>query len=686
MPFLMKKKLLILISALLGLILLILVILPGIARYYLVRHSKEYIGRQFDIDQIRLNYFTTTIRIKGFKLYEADEKDVFVSFDKLLLNIQPFNLLKNELVVEEFYINGLYANIIRRDSTFNFDDIIVFLNKPADSAVSDTTTSKPLLFRLYNLSLKKANFIFDDRNVGKATQITDFSINIPFIEWNQENTSEAGLKFTFGREGTFESFLDFHPATGDISARVIIDRLHLDTFKEYIDYYSDIQSLDGIFNCDINLAGNVFNAEEILYSGKVNLQDVALNDLAGEKIIGADRIGIGIKKIDLAGSRFELDSLVLTKPYVHFVLKDSTNNLTEAFYSSPEPKDGTETETDTTSVPASAGTLHYSVGTFMIKNGVVDYTDFMTDEPFIYHLTEIELNADSITSEADWMHLYSSMKLNNRGTLKAEAGFAPLDPMGNLTLNYVITDFILSDLNIYSKFYMGFPILTGKMYYKSGTTIREGKLQSENMLTMTEVELGEKGRGLYDIPVKLALFILKDRNGVINLDVPVRGDLKDPKIRLGKLIWNTFKNLMVKIALAPFDALAGQLGADPKDLEFIGFEYMDTVLTVQKQHQLDLLLTLEKQKAGLGIDLICFNDQVREKEMILNSGISVTGEAELQKLANIYSLTRKGTIEEYLHEKNDSTTIRVSFSNLNDPLNKGSKPVFKIVYSLMENH
>ena len=118
--------------------------------------------------------------------------------------------------------------------------------------------------------------------------------------------------------------------------------------------------------------------------------------------------------------------------------------------------------------------LFYSLDAFIIKNGVVDYTDNLTGEPFKYHLSEIILNTDSITTDAAWVDLYSQMLLNNRGTLKAQVGFNPSDPMNNISLDYVITDFLLSDLNIYSRFYMGFPILLGDMYYKSETDYRPG--------------------------------------------------------------------------------------------------------------------------------------------------------------------------------------------------------------------
>jgi hypothetical protein len=681
----MKRKLpLKIILIFIGLIIILLILLPGFARNYVESHSKELIGRKIEIEKIRLNYLTTTVRIYNLKLFEPDEKEIFVSFDTLLLNLQPLNFIKNELVIEKFYLKGLYADIIQEDTSFNFDDIIAFLNKPGDSTetVNDTNPSKPLRFRMSEFELKQAHIVYDDRNVNKATHLRDFSFNVPYIAWNQADKSEAGIRFSFAQEGYFESSLKIDPISGDYLGDVIIDRLHLDAFNEYISYYTNVKSLGGIFNCHVDVAGNINKVEESIVSGKMWIQDLAITDQKGDKILGTDKIDIGMKKIDYSHSRYEFDSLILSGPYVNFVLSDSTDNLSELFTMPADSAAPAETEADTSA--SSAGVpLYYSLDAFIIKKGTVDYTDNLTGEPFKYHLNEITLSTDSITTDAVWMHLYSQMLLNNRGTLTAQVGFNPSDPMNNISLDYVITDFLLSDLNIYSRFYMGFPILLGDMYYKSETTIDKGQLSSENKLVMTNVELGRKGGGLYDVPVKLALFILKDRNGVINLDVPVRGDLNDPQINIGKLVWTTFKNLLVKVATAPYDALAGSIGADPKDLEAIEFDFLDTALTARRQHQLDLLLELEQKKAGMEIELQYFNDIKLEKEIITQE-TGITDEAAVKQYAESLTGARVRGLEKYLYSVNDSTSVVVTLSNPQDPKNLGIKPVFRIIYSMKD--
>ncbi len=681
----MKKRILLLLIVFFGVIFLILLFLPEIVRIYAEKHSRDYIGRKVTIEKVRLNYFTTTVRVDGFKVYEPDDSTVFVSFEGLLLNLQPLNLISNELFIERLHLNGLYAKIIQEDSTFNFDDIIEFLNKPAGTANPDTTPTEPMRFRMTDFRLSHSNLIFDDRNVGKASHLRDFSLEVPSIVWNRGENTDAGINFNFGDGGYFKADLKMDPVNGTFRAQVTIDRLRLDSFQEYISYYTDIQSLTGDFHCDIKLEGNIYSAEEMIISGLLRLDSLEMKDSGGDPFLGSGKVEIGLHRADPANGRFELDSIILTGPYAHFILWDSTDNFTEAFLkdsdslSGAEPSNSSAGATDSLTEEA----IFYSVGRFVIREGTVDYTDHLTDEPFQYHLSGIRMEADSVNSRSERIRVVADMILNDRGTLKAEAVFNPFDPIHDLELNYVVSDFMLADLNIYSRFYTGIPVIFGDMFYKSETVIREGNLSSENRLVMTNVQLGRKGRGIYDLPIKLALFILKDRNGIINLDIPVRGDLNDPKIRLGKIIWNTFKNLMIKVAAAPFDALAGKLGADPKDLEEIAFDFGDSLLSPMRIRQLDLLLELERTKPGLGIELQYFNDRDLEKAS-LSATSGQTDPLILDSLQLAYDRSRKDILMRYIQSKRDTTHIRVSGWDPESPKNAASKPVFRAVYSLEE--
>ena len=721
----MKKKIFIwILLSLLVIIILGMVLLPGIAKNYAIKHSKELIGRQIDMDKLKLNYFTGMIKITEFKMYEADEKEVFISFDTLIVNLEPFQFFVDEFVMESFYLKGLKANVIQFDSTFNFDDLIAFHSNSNDTIPVDTTNVEPFHFQLSNIELKGAEITFDDRTIDKVTQLNDISFFIPFIGWNQDEKSEAGLRFAFKNEGYFQSVINVDPINGDFDAEITIFHLYLDAFREYAANYANISELHGLFNSTIDISGNIFEAEKSLVSGNFEILDFLLKDQQQRKFLGIKKLDCLLGEIDVANMSFVVDSLSLSEPYVFFELDSLSNNLEKIFLLTTED---TATLTGIASdslINDSILPLYYAVNFIQIKNGTIDYTDNITGEPFDYHLSEIELNSDSIESTSDWISLYAQMKLNDRGTLVAEVAFNPANPM-DINLEYVITDFQLGDLNIYSRHYMGFPIVYGDMYYKSETQIMDGQLTSENKLVMEHVELGEKSGGLYSLPLKFALFLLKDKHGVINLDIPVRGDLNDPRVNIGKIVWTTFKNLIVKVASAPFDFLAGLISVDPKDIQEIAFEYNDTLLSEKKLKQLDMLLELEQKKKGLEIELIYFNDTEKEKSQIAidqagkkfyektredrnnnpekfkefvlsktendtlsleEACLNLSDQLMLDSLVGLYGKTRFDIINRYLRQQNDSTLIQLSMSNPKAPKNVGSNPVFEVKYGILQEN
>ncbi len=935
-----KKSWLIILSVLFLIVVIAMIFGPGMAKNHVVKNSRELIGRQIALEKIRVNYFTGTTRLYHFKMLEADDKAAFVSFDTLIINLVPYKLIANELVIQQLYLKGLQTNILHDDTVFNFDDLVAFYETEPDTIPPDTTQAdEPFRFELSDFELKDANIRYHDLAIDKVWNLNDLNFYVPYVSWDQEESSEAGLRFNFRNEGFFQASINADPVKGDFDANIQISKFHLNNFTDYATKYLNISALEGKFNTNINIAGNINHPENAIVSGLVNFENFSSTDLTEKEYINISNLDCYLGRIDAANMDFIIDSITLTRPYIYFDLNDSTNNFFEvinyedyfsedvevvaekepelpdtaaslmyavnqvrvldgsvdfmerytgkayaydvsemnilaknitsesraleegidamidfklngdalvnstlkaeinagdfvadvdlqnldltgfsgyakdylridAFYGNVNSEvkirgnlympdqavvsgmaeahrfqiadeygwqffsldtakcyfteidsynmefmfdsvfltrpyvyfdmydstnnffeildyesdysDTLSVEGETEPIEEAGFDYEYAVNYFSIRDGILDFVDNTTSEPFLYLLSDMEMTADSITTEINWVDTYAKMLLNQRGELTAQFGFDPSNPM-DFKLNYVIKDFLLSDLNIYSRHFMGFPILYGDMYYKSQTSILDGQLESENELVIENVELGSKKGGLYNLPIRFALFLLKDRDGVINLDVPVRGDLNDPKVNIGKIIWNTFKNLIVKVAASPVDFLSGLLQVDPKDIKAIEFDYMDTTFTDYHRKQLALLMELEQKKEGLEIEMVYFNDVEKEKEEIAVAEAAKlfetsTGKSYLEynedfidflktetqsdsvnvveasgdivpvhtvdSIAGVFAQRRMDLLTGYIRSVNDSSGIKTFMPPTAAPKNVGSKPVFEIKYSM----
>jgi len=715
----MKKSVFRSLAVIIAGLIVLLLLLPLIVKKVVVCNSKDWIGRSISLDKIKLNYFTGTAQLIDFKLYEADDSSVFLSFDTLLLDTEPFRLISSDIVVEKLYLKGLHLNVLMYDTAFNFDDLLQF---SADSAGVEKS-SEPLQFELSNLELKAASITAKDVSIDKQMELSNFDFFVPYIGWNQEDKSRAGLKFDFKNGGYFQSAIDVNPNRGDFEASIKLQQLDISGYYEFAKKYIDIGPFFGQTDFEIDLKGNINSPEQTLASVALELNNFELHDFDGRRVIATKQLNVSVSEADQANNRIVIDSVALNEPYLFFELYDSTNNIVEMINRALSQSDSSKAlATEEINIDSSATSVFYALNSFVIDNGMIDILDSRTGEPFKYHLSQLNMSVDSISSGSRRVQTQANMLLNERGKLLAELQIDHTDPM-NLKVEYTISDFMLSDLNIYSRYYMGFPILYGDMYYKARTEIQNGELTSENKIIIHNVELGNRSGGLHDLPIKFALFLLKDKDGVITLDVPVEGNLKDPQVSVGKIVWNTFKNLIVKAASAPVKLLSGLLGVDPRQIESIDYQFLDTAFTETKQRQLDLLLELEQKKPELEVELVYFNDpmlegneiaiaeagrifaekrnknyqesqedflkfirkQTRSDTISLLAGSrQMVEQNTIDSLLDAYSVQRIESIESYLHQANDSTEILVVKSKIGAPKNVGSMPIFEVKYGMKE--
>lgn len=711
-----KKVLIFLLILILGLLLF----LPTIIKNYAINNSKELVGRQIDIGTLKYNYFTSTIKVYNFKMFEQNERDEFTTFDTLIINIEPYRFIFNEKVVEQFYLQGLTVKTIMKDSIFNFDDLIAFHSEEPEAELEESESFK---YDISNIELQDAHFIFDNQNVGKITDIDEFSFIIPYIGWDQEHKSSADVKFNLDNGGFIESSLNINPVDGEFDALIKVDKLFLYPFYEYVKEYAEINSIDGQLNAEIKIEGNTNDAVKSIVSGTADVENFIMTDTNDKEILASKHIHSSLEKIDYYNSSYTIDSLNFSDPYIYFEMDSITNNLYKLFKMDPE---GNFTWEETESVSDSIDNdseLYYAIDNLIVQNGVLDYSDNITGERFDYHLNKITIDSDGIISDAEWVKIYADMLLNNRGTLNAKLGYNPLD-LNNLNLDLTIENFLLSDINIYSQYYTGHSILVGDFYYYSKSIITNANIVSENNLLVKNVAVENNKNGLFSLPLKFALFILKDKNGDVNLEIPVRGDLNDPEISIGKIIWNTFKKKITGAASNPVNSLATLVDVNPKDYEQLVFNYTDTIPNESHYLKLDKLLEIENKKDGLKIELIHFADSKLQQEAIAVAEMGKQFQKETNKdylknekdfkhflqtktemdsieintaanklitastkdsLTKSYNSKLINSVSSYLLTKNPSTKVMVKSADIKEPENVGSKSRFKITFSMLNN-
>jgi hypothetical protein len=210
----------------------------------------------------------------------------------------------------------------------------------------------------------------------------------------------------------------------------------------------------------------------------------------------------------------------------------------------------------------------------VLEGGLANFADLSVTPNFAANIQNLEGTVLGLSSREN-----SRAKVDIHGSVDA---FAPVAINGevNVLSASLYTDMALSFRNIelstfnpYSGKFAGYNISKGKLTTELHYKVDDRKLDAQHHIIVDQLEFGEKtaSKDAVSLPVKLAVALLKDRDGVIDLNLPVTGSIDDPKFRLGPILWKVFVNILEKAVTAPFALLGSLFGGGP-DLQYVDFQ------------------------------------------------------------------------------------------------------------------
>lgn len=617
----MKKALKItgiVIAALLILVIAALKFAPGIVRGYIVNNSEELIGRKVAIESISLDPFSFTLSIDSLAVFEKDGETPFVSFEKFRVNVDPFDMLTGTASVSEIYLKGLYARVLQHEDRFNFTDIIEFLAKgdstaldsAAGVAAADSATAKadtasvdsagmvnaaeiaeglPFNISVKNIVFEKGNIIYQDTKVGSKIHLQDFSLNIPAVYLSNKQT-DVGLSLKFADGGDLNVKVEANAATNDFKLDVNLKDFALACGKPYLNDFINYKDFTGTLSVAVNMAGNLNDILSSDIKGTVSLDSVVLTETSG-RTLGVNHVGVGIGKANINENNYVVDSVVVDGAFAHLDLyKNGKTNidvlLKKGSADEPDsaqlaadqqlvlgdaPDSTAATEVKEEPAPAEKSKpLKAKINKLLLQNTKVSATDHSITRPFNYTVSGITVLGSNINYDTP-CSINVKAAFPDGGSLNVKYKGA-LSNIGTMDAYVSVKNLALKHFSNYSHHYTGYPLSAGTLAFASENKIKDFELDSKNTIDIYNIDVADKDPNSnpeFMVPMKVGLYILKDKDDKIQFDIPVHGNLKDPQFSVGKIIWKTVMNLLIKVALSPLKIVgnlastgAGAIGLD----------------------------------------------------------------------------------------------------------------------------
>jgi hypothetical protein len=255
--------------------------------------------------------------------------------------------------------------------------------------------------------------------------------------------------------------------------------------------------------------------------------------------------------------------------------------------------------------PAPLTPFPLSIGIVKMVNGSADYTDLWIKPSFALGMQTLNGSVTGLSSDPKSrakIELNGKVDRYSPAHIGGEANLLSAALYTDITMSF--KDIDLTIVNPYSGHFVGYKIDKGKLSVDVSYKIQERKLEAKQHFVVDQLELGDRVDSPEAIhaPVKLAVALLKDRNGVIDIDLPMSGSIDDPKFRIGPILWKAFVNLIIKAATAPF-ALLGHLFGGGEHLNVVQFSPGSAELDKPSQEQLAALVKALKERPQLKLDV-----------------------------------------------------------------------------------
>jgi uncharacterized protein involved in outer membrane biogenesis len=471
----------------------------------------------------------------------------------------------------------------------------------------------------------------------------DLSVSVADYTNARGAKSQLALRTRLGDRGrvAFAGPLATNPFS--IAGRLDASGLNVVSIRPYVESHVNVVLTGGLVAAKGNLSVETRENAPVqaTWKGDVTVSDFAALDKPTSSDLARWKT-LSIEGLDVATSPFRtsIDRIFADDYFVRLIVySDGTLNLTRLLTpgAEPEPVPGAKPAPAATTEEREA--LPVSIGKVELKDGNVNFSDFFVRPNYSANLTDVTGTVSSMSAEKAG-DIAIAARVDRTAPVEVQGRLQPFAKEVSLDISAKARDVDLPPLSPYAIKYAGYGIEKGKLSFDVHYKIENRKLAAENQLVLDQLTFNRErvdSPTATKLPVLLAVSLLKDRNGVIDIRLPISGSLDDPKFSIGGLIIQVIVNLITKAVTAPFALLSAAFGGG-EELSTIPFAAGSAALGPDAQKRVDTLGKALADRPGLKLDIGGRADPAGDREALRRASVETAMKREKMK-----SLASAGT-------------------------------------------
>ncbi|MBI3431614.1 MAG: DUF748 domain-containing protein [Hydrogenophilales bacterium] len=522
-------------------------------------------------------------------------------------------LADRQLAIEAVELSGAKTTVVMdKHKMLNWADILKKAPgaPTAAPAQAESASASPMGVRLARLSL-------DDLEVDIVDQSTPTPVKLDVakgfvtlkdlsLDFDKAVPLEAG--FALKQGGRLDASGTVVPGKASGNLDLKLASLSLKPFAPYVNQFARLNLRSGTASTRGKLAfDQAKSGMKLDFRGGFAVDDLAITEEETEKaFLGWKKLSSSSLDFRLNPNRLHMNELVALHPFGKVIIfEDKSINLKRILRTSKSEKPAVAAA----SKPKPAGqadAFPLSIGRLRIVGANAEFADLSLTPQFGTRMHDLGGVVTGLSTDpATTAQVELDGKVDEFGSARIRGSIQPFRATDFTDLKLTFRNLEMTNMTPYSGKFAGRKIDSGKLSVDLEYKVKDRQLAGENKFIVNKLKLGERvdSPDALHLPLDLAIALLEDSNGVIDLDLPVSGSLDDPQFSYGRIIWKAIVNVLTKIATAPFRALGKLLGISAEKMEAVNFDPGSSTLLPPEQEKLKTLVEALAKRPALTLTL-----------------------------------------------------------------------------------
>ncbi|RUO61800.1 DUF748 domain-containing protein [Pseudidiomarina insulisalsae] len=597
--------------------------LPWVVQSFAKSTVQEDFGRSLQIESVQTNPFTLNIQVNGLALADRDGSEL-LGWDELFVDF-AWSSITNQAWT--FTIIRLEQPVVHEERFASGETR--WLRFVGDVSSDQTTTapaSEPAALpalRVNKLQVNDGVVRFTDHLEGGASaEASQVSLALQSLGLTVTDfTLQEGARFPLRVNGelrdggtlTFDGSMQVLPNVAlDVNADV--NALALAQAEPYVRQFANVRLESGTLSLNGQLLSDA--QQPLAFEGAAGVDGLSVkNALRDEALIGWQRVATEKVRLSLKDQQLQVDPVTVQGLTGRIVIyEDQTTNFgqlvadrrAEAGAAAGDSQSADDGSDEGANGEGTAPPLSVAVARIDFSDGAIHFADNSLPLPFSERIHTLNGEISTLNSSSA-----EPAKVTLQGEV-AEYGLANVDgaihawhPTRDTRLRVKFRNLQVPEYSPYTVNFAGRKIAGGTMDVDLDYSIEDSQLDGENNLVLHDLKLGEKmaASDAMDLPLDLAIALLQDSNGVIDLSLPVSGDVNNPQFDIGAVIRQAIGKAITSVVTAPFRFLANLVGAGSEELSQVEFAAGSAELLAPQRQRIAKLREALQQRPQLVLEL-----------------------------------------------------------------------------------